>query len=481
MDLACPAPHDLAYASAAELARLYRARAVSPLDHARAVLNMVDRWNPVVNAYCHLDRTLTLQQAAASEARWMRDAPLGPADGVTYGIKDILLARGAPTGYGSRAACVAQPATEDAPAAARLREAGGVFVGKTTTSEFGWKGTADNLLTGATRNVWDTRLTSGGSSGGAACAAAAGMGTLQVGTDGGGSTRIPASFCGIAGMKATFGRVPAWPAGPMLTLSNVGPMARNVADLACLQRIIGQPDPRDWHAVPAPRHERAPPASLQGLRIGLHLDRDACDPEVAAVIGQAAERLAAHGARLIDTRLPLDGCDSLIRAHWQAGAAWLAAQIPPQRQALLDPGLQAAAARGRDLPLPDYYRAMIGRQKLGETMAAHLAQFDLVLTPTVPILPFAAGREAPEDAASQDWLDWNPYTYPFNLTRHPAISLPAGFSAAGLPVGLQLAAGLYQDEWLLGVAALVEACLGVAGGVPAGLREGTRQAVRARA
>ncbi|MFJ0673351.1 amidase family protein, partial [Bordetella bronchiseptica] len=188
-----------------------------------------------------------------------------------------------------------------------------------------------------------------------------------------------------------------------------------------------------------------------------------------------------HGARLIDTRLPLDGCDSLIRTHWQAGAAWLVAQIPPQRQALLDPGLQAAAARGHALPLPDYYRAMIGRQKLGETMAAHLAQFDLVLTPTVPILPFAAGREAPEGAASQDWLDWNPYTYPFNLTRHPAISLPAGFSTGGLPVGLQLAAGLYQDEWLLGVAALVEACLGVAGGVPAGVREGSREAARTRA
>jgi len=460
MDILSPTPADLTYASARQLAALYRARTVSPVDVARAVLAAVDRWNPVVNAYCHLDRALTLQQAADAEARWMKGTPLSAVDGIPYGIKDLLLVRGMPIGYGSRAAGSAQPSQDDSPAAARMREAGAVLVGKTTTSEFGWKGTADSPLTGITRNIWDTRLTSGGSSGGAACAAAAGMGTFQIGTDGGGSTRIPASFCGIVGMKATFGSVPAWPAGPMLTLSNVGPMARTVSDLDCLLQIMMRPDPRDWNAVPLPRHVRPPIDTLQGLRIGLHLD-DACSPEVRAVILAAVAKLADQGASILPTELPLAGAKDLIQAHWEAGAAWLVAQVPPERHPLLDPGLRQVAGKGDQGSLPAYYQALIGRQKLGEAMLRHFAQFDVVLTPTVPVLPFEAGLDAPPDAATRNWLDWNPYTYPFNLTRQPAISLPAGLGASGLPVGLQLVAGLYQDEWLVDVARRVEDCLQV--------------------
>ena len=460
VDMTCPSPLDLIYASTQELHSLYQSKLGSPVDVARATLDAIDRWNPLVNAYCYLDRSLTLQQAAQSEARWMAGASLGPLDGIPYGVKDLLLVRGLPTGYGSSAARVAQAAQDDAPAVARMREAGAVLMGKTTTSEFGWKGTADSPLTGVTRNIWDFSLTSGGSSGGAATALAAGMGTLQIGTDGGGSTRIPASFCGVTGMKASFGGVPAWPAGPMLTLSNVGPMARNVADLKNLLCVMMQPDPRDWNSVPLPRHVRAPVKSLQGLRIGLHLD-DRCSPCVRAVIMAAVEKLQGQGAHIVPAELPLADAKDLICAHWEAGTAWLVKQVPAQQRCLVDEGLRRVASRGEQNSLPDYYQALIGRQKLGEAMLRHFAQFDLVLTPTVPILPFEAGLDAPGDAASQNWLDWNPYTYPFNLTRQPAISLPAGISASGLPVGLQLVAGLYEDEWLVGVAQLVEDCLQV--------------------
>ncbi|WP_372387258.1 amidase [Xanthomonas axonopodis] len=458
MDMTSPLPSDLPYASAAELSMLYAQRVVSPVDVAREVLNVVDRLNPVVNAYCHLDRSLTLRMAADSEARWMNGAQLGPADGVPYGIKDNLYVRGLPTGFGSRALEQLSSSEFDSPAQARLIEAGGVLIGKTTTSELAWKGTADNPRTGVTRNIWNTELTTGGSSGGAACATAAGMGTFHVGTDGGGSTRIPASFCGVVGMKATFGLVAAWPAGPMLTLSNVGPIVRTVSDLKVLSKIIMQPDARDWNYVPLPRLIRSSVKSLHGLRIGLHLD-DACEPCVRQAVLNAAEELKSQGAEIVAAQLPLQGAKEIIKKLWEAGTAWLIANIPVEKRELMDAGLRASGQRGDMSTLPEYYKAMVDRQAFGEAMLRYFKQFDLVITPTLPIDPFAAGRDAPADAPSQDWLDWNPYTYPFNLTRQPAISLPVGVSEKGMPIGLQLVAGLYQDEWLMDVAELVEAAV----------------------
>ncbi len=450
---------DLAFASAKELATLYAARTVSPVEVAKAVLARIEVWNPVVNAYCHLDPERTLAEARSSETRWSKGQAIGPADGIPYGVKDLLLVAGCPTGFGSKAGQQTQPSESDAPSVARLREAGAVFVGKTNTSEFGWKGTGDSLLHGLSRNVWNPELTSGGSSGGAASAAAAGLGTFQLGTDGGGSTRIPAAFSGIAGMKATFGRVAAWPAGPMLTLSNVGPMARTAEDVSALFDIIGQPDHRDWNNVPKPAVRRPKATDLTALRVGLYTGEGLCDPTVETVFLEAVRALSRKGVRIEPIELPLDGALALQKAHWEAGAAWLVSQVPQERQPLLDHGLQAAAARGLAQQLPEYYRALVLRQKLGEAMQAKLSTVDVVLTPTLPILAFSAGLLAPPGAVDQDWLDWNPYTYPFNLTRQPAVSIPAGRSVSGLPVGLQLVSTLYEDDFLLSVACLVEKAL----------------------
>lgn len=456
VDMKSPSHTDLPYASAAELHKLYKAKIVSPVDVARAVLDVVDRLNPVINAYCHLDRSLTLKLAVESEARWLNGTQLGPADGVPYGIKDNLYVRGTPTGLGSRALELLSPSEFDSPAQARLREAGGVLIGKTTTSELAWKGTADNPRTGITRNIWNTSLTSGGSSGGAATAAAAGMGNFHVGTDGGGSTRIPASFCGVVGMKATFGLVAAWPAGPMLTLSNVGPIVRTVSDLKTLSKIMMQPDERDWNYVPLPRFTRPAVSTLRGLRIGLHLD-DACEPGVRDAVLSAAEKLKAQGAEIVPAQLPLRGAKEIIKKLWEVGTAWLISRVPVEKRELMDAGLRASGQRGDMSTLPEYYKAMVERQAFGEAMLKYFKQFDLIISPTIPIDPFEAGRDAPAEATSQDWLDWNPYTYPFNLTRQPAISLPVGISELGMPIGLQLVAGLYEDEWLIDVAELVEA------------------------
>ena len=241
---------ELAFLSAGELAERYRSKQLSPVELVKATLAQIDELNPLLNAFRIVDHEAAIAASKDSEQRWLKGEPLSQVDGIPFGVKDLLLARGHTTLFGSRARVPDTDTTADAPAVARLRESGAVFLGKTTTSEFGWKGTCDSPLTGITRNPWNTSLTPGGSSGGAASAAAAGMGVFQLGTDGGGSVRIPASFTGLFGMKATFGRVPAWPAGPMMTLSNVGVITRTVDDGARMLNVVTQSDPRDWYALP---------------------------------------------------------------------------------------------------------------------------------------------------------------------------------------------------------------------------------------
>jgi aspartyl-tRNA(Asn)/glutamyl-tRNA(Gln) amidotransferase subunit A len=342
---------------------------------------------------------------------------------------------------------------------ARLREADAVFLGKTTTSELGWKGTGDSPRTGVARNAVLPSLTSGGSSGGAATAAAAWLGQFQLGTDGGGSVRIPASFCGVAGMKATFGRIPLWPTGPMLTLSHVGPIARTIDDVRRLFAVISQPDVRDWSGVPAPALRRAPAHQLCGKRLGLHRGAEVCESPVNDVVEGFVNLLSA-GAIVEEVSLPLGEAGPLIHTHWEAGAAWLVSQVPVERRPATDQGLRDAAAREARISLPEYYAAMVKRVQFGEKLRSAGAPYDALLMPTVPILPFEAGRDAPPRAASQNWLDWNPFTHPFNLSRQPAISIPAGFSDTGVPVGVQLVGQLYEDEWVLNLAQLIEQALG---------------------
>ncbi|HEX4328554.1 MAG TPA: amidase family protein, partial [Burkholderiales bacterium] len=232
----------LYHLSAVELSAGYAAKRLSPVEVTQAVLARIDAVNPRVNAFCLVDHEAALAAARASEARWHKGRPLSFIDGVPAGIKDLVLARGWPTLRGSKTVDPAGPWNDDAPATARLREAGAVLLGKTTTPEWGWKGVTDSPLTGITRNPWNLGVTPGGSSGGASAALAAGMGALHVGTDGGGSIRIPSSFCGLAGIKAHFGRVPAWPLSPMGNVAHVGPMARTVRDCAGLLDVLARPD-----------------------------------------------------------------------------------------------------------------------------------------------------------------------------------------------------------------------------------------------
>jgi aspartyl-tRNA(Asn)/glutamyl-tRNA(Gln) amidotransferase subunit A len=453
---------DPALMSVAELTALYAAGSLSPVEAVRACLGRAARFDPDFNAFSDLRGEEALAAAAASEERWRRGAPASPIDGVPTSVKDIVLARGWPTRRGSRIVDVAsQTWDQDAPAVARLREAGAVLMGMTTTPEFGWKGVTDSALTGITRNPWNRETTPGGSSGGAAVAAATGMATLNIGTDGGGSIRIPAAFTGVFGFKPSYGRVPAWPPSPFGTLAHLGPIARGVADATAMQAVMARPDPRDWTAPPWPAGDLAAERDdgVDGLKIAFAetVSGAPVDPEIAALVGDAARVFADLGATVEVVTLEFPEARPVFRAHWFVGAAALLAGIPAEKHALIDPGLRAIAAAGAAVPLLDYVAAQLARARLGVRMNLFHEDWDLLLTPTLPIPAFAAGYEVPPGSDREDrWADWTPFTYPFNLTQQPAATVPCGLTRAGLPAGLQIVGRLYRDAVVLRAACAFE-------------------------
>ncbi len=446
--------------SAAELLAAYARRAISPVEVARACLDRIDRLDPAVNAFCLRDDDTALALARASEARWMRGEPAGLVDGVPATIKDLYLSRGWPTLRGSLTVSRDQPWEHDHPAVARLREHGAVFLGKTTTPEFGWKGVTDSALTGITRNPWNTALTAGGSSGGAGVAAALGMGVLHIGSDGGGSIRMPAAFCGVFGFKPTFGRVPAWPPSSFGTISHMGPMTRHVEDAALMLTVMSESDARAWAALPPEGvdYRSGLEAGVGGLRVAFSetLGYARVDPEVAARVRAAVAELERLGAEVqaVDPGEP--DPIGIFDRHWFMPAAWTLSKMTPDQRMLVDPGLQAVAEQGARWGAFDYLQAMQDRANYGVAMSLFLDRFDLLVTPTLPIAAFAAGQLVADPATQTRWTDWTPFTYPFNLTQQPAASLPVGLTRDGLPVGLQIVAGKHRDALVLRAARALE-------------------------
>jgi aspartyl-tRNA(Asn)/glutamyl-tRNA(Gln) amidotransferase subunit A len=452
---------DPARLSATELVGLYRRKQLSPVEATRAVLERIERFDGALNAFCLVDAEGALAAARVSEDRWRRGAPAGLVDGVPTVIKDIVLTKGWPTLRGSRAIARDQPWDVDAPVTARLREQGAVLVGKTTTPEFGWKAVTDSPLTGITRNPWDVAKTPGGSSGGAAAACALGMGALHIGTDGGGSIRIPASFTGIFGLKPSFGRVPAWPLSPFGTVAHLGPMTRTVSDAALMLNVLALPDRRDWLALPYdPRdHRIGHEDGVRGLKIAFSPDLGFAevDPEVADLVAAAAGAFEELGAKVEQTDPGFARPQETFVTHWYAGAANLLRHYDAGRRAEMDPGLIEIATAGEQIGLMDYLDAVGQRGALGQTMCAFHEQFDLLLTPSVPIPAFQAGAELSDPTRQQRWIDWAPFSNPFNLTQQPAASVPCGFTAAGLPVGLQIVGPMHADALVLRAARAFEA------------------------
>lgn len=446
--------------TATESAAHYAAGDLSPVEAALAALDRIDAFNSEVGAYCLVDREAALAAARESEKRWRRKSPLSAIDGVTASIKDIILTKGWPTLRGSRTVDPKGPWTEDAPIVARLREAGAVLMGKTTTPERGWKGVTDNPLGDVARNPWDTSKTAGGSSGGAAVAAALGMGALHVGTDGGGSIRIPAGFTGIFGFKPTYGLVPAYPPSPFGDVAHIGPMARSVADAAAMLTVIARPDPRDWQALPYEGRDYLAESAgeLGPIRVAFSPDLGyvAVDHEIARVVADAAGVFKDLGATVEVAHPGFDDPIHIFHYHWYSGAAAAIVDIPESRYAEMDHGLREIAAIGAAYPHIDYIAATRHRVSLGQKVAAFFQRYDLLLTPTLPIPAFEAACEVPRGSSFKRWTEWTPFSYPFNLTQNPAAAMPCGFTNAGLPVSLQMVGGRYQDALVLRAARAFE-------------------------
>jgi aspartyl-tRNA(Asn)/glutamyl-tRNA(Gln) amidotransferase subunit A len=451
-------PHEL---TAAELSTAFAGRDLSPVEVVEACLMRIEALDAEINAFCLVDPETSRQQAEDSEQRWMEGAPLSPLDGVPVAIKDLLLTKGWPTRRGSLTVDPKEPWDVDAPTVERLREAGAVFIGKTTTPEFGWKGSTDSPLTGTTRNPWNKDKTPGGSSGGSAAALAARFAPLALGTDGGGSIRIPACFSGVFGLKPSFGRVPAYPLSPFGTVAHVGPMSRTVLDSAMLLNVIAKPDARDWHALPYVPTDYAAEleSGVKGKRIAFsprlgYVARVV--PEVEALVATAAKRFEELGAHVEQVDPPGGDVGEIFRTLWWSGAAFLLGDLPEAKKAQLDPGLRNMAEEGARVTTKQYLSANAARGAYGSAMRQFMEQYDFILTPSVATPPFDIGQLSPMDEDGKAWMSWTPFSFPFNLTQQPAASIPCGFTRDGLPVGLQIVGRMFDDAGVLAAAAAYE-------------------------
>ena len=452
--------------SAVELRALYARRTLSPVEVARAVLDRLESLEPRLRAFVTPTPQLALSQAAAAERAYAEGAA-GPVAGVPVSIKDLTATAGIRTTRGSLLHAGDVPA-EDAPLVERLYRAGAVMLGKSNTSEYGWKGDTTNRVHGSTQNPWREGLTAGGSSGGAAAAVSSGIGPLAQGSDGAGSIRIPAAFCGIYGIKPSYGRVPQWPAGS--TLSHSGPIARTVADAALMIDVMEGSDPRDRWSLPAAGGHLTAAAegradgergdALAGLRVAWSRDLGyaAVEDEVADAAEAAALRLAELGARVEEAHPEAGDPYPVLDVIWSCRMAGLFGPRLDEIEDQLDPGLAGVVRDAARYSGADYGRAILEQNTYVDVVRRFFDRYDLLLTPTLPVTAFPAGDDGPGSVAGRPrrFLEWTAFTYPFNLTGQPAATLPCG-EVDGLPVGLQMVGRWRDDAAVLRASAAFEA------------------------
>ncbi|MGD9881448.1 amidase [Reyranella sp.] len=443
---------DFTWLSAVELQILYARGEASPVEVLETFLARARALQPHLNALVLVDEAAARAAARASEARWRSGTPLSIFDGVPTTIKDTTPVKGWPTRNGSHATDET-PAAESAPVVDRLQRAGMVVLGKSTTPEFGWKALTDSPLQGTTRSPWNLKHTPGGSSGGASALTAAGINPFNHGNDGGGSIRIPAAHTGLVGLKPSFGRIPQHPAdAPFADVVSQGVLARSVLDSALALNLLAGPDPRDWRSLPAdPRdYSIGLEDGVRGLKLGLSLDlgQVEADPEVRALAAAAARRFEQLGAVVEDVGPLIDPLRQSFEPLWIGSFATRLRLIPTQLHDKLDPGFRAAAEKGLAITLADYARAYEARSKLARDMALWHQKYDLLLAPVTPTAAPQVDTLYNSEAFPR-WTKGAPYTLPFNLTGQPAASMPAGLTAAGLPVGLQIVGPARADALVL--------------------------------
>jgi Asp-tRNA(Asn)/Glu-tRNA(Gln) amidotransferase A subunit family amidase len=444
-----PALHDL---GAHALLAGYRAGALSPVEVTQSVLDHIARWEPHLHASYLLRPELALAQARASEARWQRGAPLGPLDGVPVTVKDNIATAGDPVPLGT-AATDLTPAAADAPPAARLKETGAVLVCKTTMPDYGMLSSGLSTFHALARNPWDLSKTPGGSSAGAGAAAAAGYGPLHIGTDIGGSLRLPAGWCGIFSLKPSLGRIPI---DPPYTGRAAGPMTRTVADAALMMQVLSLPDARDsmglpYQAIAWDQFDRGS-ERLRGLRIGLLLDAGCglpVEPEVRAAI-EAAARLFEQAGAIVEPMAPfltpamLSGMDHAwrLRSHLDLAA------LSPAKKATVLPYIRDWADSGTGLSGAQAFAAFSQFHATRVVTVKACAAYNYVLSPTSPMPAFAAELPSPTNDPLRP-LEHIAFTVPFNMSEQPASSVNCGYTASGLPIGLQIAGQRFDDLGVL--------------------------------
>jgi len=455
--MAAPALHEL---SAPQLVEGYRRRAFSPVEVARAVLGHVERWEHHLQALYLLRPDRVLEQARASEARWLRGVPLGPIDGVPVTIKENIATQGDPTPLGT-AAMELVPATADAPPAARVREAGSVILAKTTMPDYGMLSSGLSSFHKLARNPWDLTKTPGGSSAGAGAAAAAGYGPLHIGTDIGGSLRLPAGWCGIFTLKPSLGRIPIDP--PYIGRA-AGPMTRSVADAAMFMEVLSRPDARDsmslpWQDIPWHQFDTGV-EKLKGLRIGLLLEAGcglAVEPEVRAAVEAAARLFERAGAVVAPmkpfmTQAMLDGMDRFWRLRSHADMKGIAPEAKARVLPYIQQWADSAAGMSGEAAFRAFHQFHVTRLAAVNACRA----FDYVISPVSPVPAFAAELPSPTNDPIEQPLAHIGFTVPFNMSEQPAASINCGYTSAGLPVGLQIAGPRFDDLGVLQVARAFE-------------------------
>ena len=445
----------------AEVSQGYASGEFSPVEITQACLNRIDEFQSDFNAFVGVDAQTALALARSSEQRWRDGSALSLVDGIPTAIKDTMAMAGWATRKGSKHTDPTNISSKDAPAVARLREGGAVFVGKTTTPEFGWKGVGDSPLTGITRNPWNTQHTTGGSSAGSAAAITSGMAIVATGTDGGGSVRMPAAFTGIFGLKPTFSVIPIYPPSTGGTLSHVGPMTRTVADAAAMMEVIACPDPREVYPLPA--DDRPWVAGLHdgiaGIRIAYSPDYGYADvdPQIAAAVARAVEVLADAGAIITEIAPPFPDPREDFCTIWDGMLSMALWDIPADRLADSDPGLVATLERGRKLSAHDYLVAEGVRVSIAADLERLFASYDLLVSPQMPTVALPVGTDVWDAATQNHWTQWTPFTYPHNLSRNPAASVPVGLTTEGLPMAMQIVGRHFEDRLVMRASASYEA------------------------
>ena len=454
--------------SATSLIEMFQKKETNPLEVSLEVIKNLKKNNKKINAFVDYDEDKIIEQAKASSARWDKKKIIGLLDGVPISIKDLIITKDYSTKRGSYVESIPVINERDAPVVTKIKNHGGVILGKTTTPEFGHKGTTQSNRYGNTLNPWDLNLNSGGSSGGSSAAVASGFGPLSIGTDGGGSVRIPCSFCGLFGHKPTFGRIPAYPLSPFGTVANIGPISRIVNDSAILMNVIATPHIDDWYSLPAENIDYTEHnfANIKSLRIGViknfgmekFFSNLNVEEEISLKIDEAIQVMKNEGLQIIDN-IDLDWPHNpadIFKIMWQAGAANLSKKISNDDFSKIDKNFLGFIDQGNNYSIFDLMEAEAKRAENAVFLSHIFDELDIIIGPTMPVASFAAEKNVPEGWDQSDIFSWTPYTYPFNLTKHPASTINCNFTNNNLPVGLQIVAPLYHDIICFKLAAYLE-------------------------